>query len=182
MSALADRSFNALLDDVAAQTPSPGGGCAAAWTCALAAALTQMAAEFGDGEDLAQLAARLRADALDLGERELDSYAPVLEALRLPRSDPERAERLRAALSAASESPLGIARAAAQVAELAAHAAAATTPHLRADAQAAALLAEGACRAATGLVEINLAEHPDDPRLAEAAALARRAAQATARA
>ena len=52
--------------------------------------------------------------------RDLTSYAPVLEAERLPADDPERAGRLEAALGDASRAPLAIAEAAAETAELAA--------------------------------------------------------------
>jgi methenyltetrahydrofolate cyclohydrolase len=41
-------SFAELLDRLAARTPAPGGGAAAAWACALAAGLVEMAASFPD--------------------------------------------------------------------------------------------------------------------------------------
>ena len=69
---------------------------------------------------------------------------------------------LGAALLQAAEVPLRIAEAAADVAELAALAAAEGSPHLRPDATAAAALAEAATRAAAHLVEINLATVPGD--------------------
>ena len=46
MSALADRSLGQLLEQVAAESPSPGGGSSCALTCALAAGLVEMAAAF----------------------------------------------------------------------------------------------------------------------------------------
>ncbi len=61
------------------------------------------------------------------------------------------------ALVQAAEVPLQIAEAAAEVAELGTRAAAEGSPQLRPDAKAAATLAEAAVRAATHLVEINLA-------------------------
>ncbi len=113
MSAARDaRSLEQLLDDLAAATPAPGGCCAAAWTCALAASLVEMTAAFATGRsDLAERhtrmeqirarARKLRGRGLELGERELQSYEPVLEALRLPKGDPERAARLDSALAVA---------------------------------------------------------------------------------
>jgi formiminotetrahydrofolate cyclodeaminase len=170
--ALADRSLAELLEAVATATPAPGGGTSVAWTCALAAALAQMAGA------PAGRAGELRARALALAEDELGAYAPVLEAQRLPGDDPLRGERIDAALARASDSPLEIARVAAEVATLAARAAAGAGPALRGDAAAGALLAEAACRAAARLVEINLADRPDDERLARAAELVGRAADA----
>ena len=112
-----------------------------------------------------------------LGERELRSYEPVLAALRLSDEDPERADRLSAALSDAANAPLAVARAAAEVAALAQEAASLGSPHLLGDAHAGLLLAEAACQASAGLVAINLQPHPDDERRAEALELARRAAR-----
>jgi formiminotetrahydrofolate cyclodeaminase len=66
--------------------------------------------------EIERRAAELREELLELGERELHAYAPVIEALRLPREDPLRAEQVAAARSRAAESPLAVARAAAEVA------------------------------------------------------------------
>ena len=120
-----------------------------------------MAARFTEG----QLATKHRADelrvrALELAEIELDAYAPVLEAMRLPRNDPERASRVDAARTEASQSPLEVAEIAAEVAELAAELARAGNPNLVGDAITGALLAEGAAQAAANLVAINLVDGP----------------------
>jgi formiminotetrahydrofolate cyclodeaminase len=184
----AETPFGELLDAVAAETPAPGGGSAAAWAAALAAGLVEMAAKFTLARDeyaerwermseVRARAAELRGQLLALAERELHAYDPVLEALRLPREDPAREERVREASSGAAESPLQIARAAAAVSELAAEAATTGNANLAGDALTAALLGEAACRAAAGLVRINLrGEDAEEPRLREAAMLAKRAA------
>jgi methenyltetrahydrofolate cyclohydrolase len=151
----ADRSLAALLAEIAASTPAPGGGSTAAVACALAAALVEMSA--GPPHERA---AALRARALELADEDLSSYGPVLDAQR---SDPER---LRAALSAASDTPLAIAAVGCEVAELAAELVhRRRRPHLEGDATAAALIAEAATRAAARLVELNLAGMPDDVRV-----------------
>jgi len=126
--------------------------------------------------------AALRARALELADADLGSYAPVLEAQRLPVEDPSRSERLRTALSEASDVPLAVAEAACEVAELAAERSRSGGRSLEGDATAAALLAEAAARAAARLVELNLAARPDDPRVAAARELAARAAAARERA
>lgn len=172
-----DWSVSKLLDAVAARTASPGAGAAAAWVCALAAGLVEMAARFAPDRlsGARARAAELRERALELAEVELEAYEPVLEALRLPRDDPRREERLRAARSRAADSPLALAAVAAEVAELASDAAAGGSPELRGEATTAVLLAEAACGAAATLVRINLAEEPDDVRRYEAYDLGRRA-------
>jgi formiminotetrahydrofolate cyclodeaminase len=123
-------------------------------------------------------AGELRAQALSLAEEELHVYEAVLEVLRTPADAPGRAERLETALSDAADSPLAVARAAAEIATLAAEAARTGNRHLRGDAVAGALLAEAACAAAARLAELNLAGRPGDPRRGEAAELPALALQA----
>jgi len=122
-----------------------------------------MAAAFSDRE-----VPSLRETALALAERELSAYEPVLQAVRLPKDDPTRSERLDSALSAAADSPLEIARLAAEVENLARDLAARGNRTLEGDANTAAELASAARRAAARLAEINLSARPNDPRLAEA--------------
>jgi formiminotetrahydrofolate cyclodeaminase len=167
---LADQPLATLLAQIAAATPAPGGGSTAAVACALAAALVEMSA--GPPHERA---AKLQAQALELAEEDLSSYARVLDAERLPAEDPTRLERVRAALSAASDTPLAIAAVGCEVAELGAEVARGARVHVEGDAAAAALLAEAATRAAARLVELNLAAMPDDVRLRTAGEYAARA-------
>jgi formiminotetrahydrofolate cyclodeaminase len=176
------RPFGDLLESLSERTPAPGGGCATAWSAAIAAAMLEMAALFAASDGDASRASDLRDELLSQGERELTSYQPVLKALRLPADDPDRPEMLEDALSDASEAPLAIARAAAEVAELAVAVAVRGKRDLSGDAIAGALLAEAACQAAARLVELNLSARPDDRRLAELATLKLRAAGARDRA
>jgi formiminotetrahydrofolate cyclodeaminase len=153
----AARPLQELLDAVSAPSPAPGAGCVAAWAGAFAAALVEMAATYAGAEEIVTRAAELRAELLAAGEQELDAYAPVLDARRLSKDDPNREGRVREALARASESPRTIARAAAEVAELAAWVAGDSEPDIRGDALTGELLANAAARAAATLVDINLA-------------------------
>jgi formiminotetrahydrofolate cyclodeaminase len=155
---LAGHRLADLLDAVAAPTPAPGGGSSAGIACALAAALVEMAAGIG-GADVTRVRA-LRARALALAERELTSYAPVLEARRLPAGDPRRRDRIAAALEAASAVPREIAQIAAEVAALAERVGGEVGPSVRADAETGRLLAEAARAAAALLVETNERDAP----------------------
>jgi methenyltetrahydrofolate cyclohydrolase len=132
----------------------------AATTCAMAAALVEMAARFAGEWDLAHRARDQRNRALELAEIELNAYEPVLEALRLARDDPERPARLAAARTNASQSPLEVAQLGAEVAEMAADIAVAGNRNLAGDAIAGALLAEAAAQAGARLVAINLVDGP----------------------
>lgn len=129
--------------------------------------------------ELAHRVGELRARALESAEIELHAYEPVLEALRLPREDPQRADRIRAASAEASRSPLEIAHIGAELAELGAELAQDGNQNLAGDAIAGALLAEAAAQAAARLVAINLR---DGPQVDEATQLARRALDARRRA
>jgi formiminotetrahydrofolate cyclodeaminase len=176
MDQLSGLPFGSLVDQIGARTPAPGGGTTSACACALGAALLEMAAAIegrGEGERMRLL----REHALELAERELGSYAPVLAARRLPADDPERATLIDEALTDASAAPLAIAEAASEVAELGAGIAAGSGRAVRGDALAGVLLAEAAAAAAAALVEINLAGR-DAEELTRAREAATRAAAA----
>jgi formiminotetrahydrofolate cyclodeaminase len=175
--------LNEVLDRLAEKTPGPGAGSTAALVCSLAAALLEMTAAFDTtpmGSACGVRAGALRDRALELADRELHSYEPVLEALRLPASDPERETQLARAMAAASAAPLAIASVGAQLAGIAAETVDGVSDHLVGEAVVASELAAGACRAAARLVEINLAGAAGDPRLTEVAGLVKAAAEARA--
>ena len=164
---LADQPLGEFLEAVAAGTPAPGGGTSAAVTCALAAALVEMAAQIAGADAARPRAARVRA--LELAEVELSSYAPVLEA--------RDADQRAAALAEASRSPLEVAELGAEVAQLGAEVAQTSSAAVRGDALAGVVLAEAASTAAVRLVEINLAESSADELVERARAAGRRAAE-----
>jgi formiminotetrahydrofolate cyclodeaminase len=175
---LAELSLHDLLARFAQRTPAPGGGSAAAVTCALAAALIEMAASFDPGTGAAELVARaaaLRSRSLELAQLDLHSYAPVLDALRLDAGDATRSRRLSQARMEASSVPWGIAAAGAELCDLGQEIAVRADSHLLGDALSAILLAEAACRTAVRLVELNLARAGEEDRLRQAAELADRA-------
>jgi formiminotetrahydrofolate cyclodeaminase len=150
--------------------PVPAAGVATAATCACAAALVQLAlgdpAHAGDAARAAELGER----ALELIDRDEHAYAVLVEARG--RGEPDS---MAAARREASEPPLAIAEAAAEIAELAARAAERAPAARRGDAVAAGALARGTCHAAAALVEANLAEAPgDEPQLAQARELSSR--------
>jgi formiminotetrahydrofolate cyclodeaminase len=185
---LADATVAELLEQLAAATPAPAGGTAAALAGAAAAALTEMAAAFAlargpkqDDESVAALHNRagvLRAQLLALADADAVAYRPVLDALALARDDERRAPALRAALSAAAEVPLAIAEAAAEVADLAVTIMWEPGNRLLfGDASAALTIAEAATGAAAALVELNLDATPDDSRRAQATKLSCRTAE-----
>ena len=175
------------LDELEAPAPSPCGGTAAAAAAAMAAALVTMvargSANWADGAGIASQARALRSRLTTLGDDDTAAFAHVLVMMRDRSGTSEQRDfMLGEALVQAAEVPLQIAEAAADVADLAALAAAEGSPQLQPDATAAAALAEAAVRAATHLVEINLATVPGDRHTRRAEMLAAAAAAARARA
>jgi formiminotetrahydrofolate cyclodeaminase len=179
VSSFLDEPVRGFLDQVAARTPAPGGGGAAAVTSAMAAGLVAMAARFsatrfpGAGE-LADRADELRLMAAQLADMDARAYTAVLEAGRQPGDDGQRRERTREALLGAAHVPLEIAGIGALVARLAVRVAEDGNPNLRGDAVTGALLAAASARSAACLVDINVQLGGLDP------GLSRRAAQAAA--
>jgi methenyltetrahydrofolate cyclohydrolase len=144
------------LEMLAAREPVPGGGGAAAVSVALGAALVAMAARFSGGRlddagDLARKADDLGTAVQSLVEKDAAAYSRVLEIYRS--SD---RSGLHDALSAASDVPLSIAIAGAEVSELGVSIADSGNPNLHGDAVTAVLLAEAGTRAAALLVDLNL--------------------------
>ena len=182
------------LDQVAARTPAPGGGGAAAVTGAMAAGLVAMAARFSAKQlpsagDLADQADKLRLMAAQLADMDARAYAAVLEAFRLPaeagppgeagrrrEAQPQEAQpqeaRRREALLGAALVPLEIAGIGARVARLAVRVAEGGNPNLRGDAVTGAVLAAASARSAASLVDINVRLGGLDPGLSQRAARA----------
>jgi methenyltetrahydrofolate cyclohydrolase len=172
------------LDELAQSRSAPGGGSALAFALASAAAVLAMAARVSDARGLVAQAETLRARTAPLAEVDADWYEAALavrdalEAMNVEQRDWE----IGRAFARAAEPPLEIARAAADIAELAAQLAASGDPRVHADAVAAAALAAGAARGAVELVAANLTAVGDDPRVAEARRYAEEAAKSAARA
>jgi formiminotetrahydrofolate cyclodeaminase len=177
LTSLLDQPVRSFLDQVAARTPAPGGGVAAAVTGAMAAGLVAMAARFsgrqlpGAGE-LADQADKLRLMAAQLADMDARAYAAVLDAGRQPGDDGQRRERTREALLGAAHVPLEIAGIGARVARLAVRVAEDGNPNLRGDAVTGALLAAASARSAASLVDINVRFGGLDPELSQRAAQA----------
>lgn len=181
-------SLAALLDELQAPAPSRSGGTAGAIAGAMAAALVTMVARastgWDDGAGAAAQAQALRERLLELGDADVRAYGAVLQAMR-PDEDATPEQRdfaIGQALVVAALMPLAIAEAAADVAELAALAAAHGKESLRPDAAVAAALAEAAAHTGAYLVEVNLATIPGDDRSERAAELVEAARAARARA
>jgi formiminotetrahydrofolate cyclodeaminase len=167
------------LQDVLAESgPGPAGGSAAALAATMAAGLVRLVArvsdEWADAPGVAAQASALGDRALALADDDHRVYAQSMAQL----ASPERDTALGAALRRAAEVPLQIAETAADVAILASLAAEEGSETVRADAWAAAALAEAATVSAARLVHVNLATRREDPLRARADDASRAAASA----
>ncbi len=189
-------SLSGFVAAVASSNPVPGGGSVAAHAGALAAALAQMVAGLTIGKkkyvavDAEMKEAALKAAALGnklsaLVKRDADAYAEVSEAYKLPREPADaaarRTEAVTNALVKAAEVPLETARAAVEVAQLAAFVAEKGNTNAVTDAGVAALLAHASARGAAYNVRVNVQAMEDKSRGAplarEAEQLAKKAAE-----
>ena len=112
-------SMTSFADELAARTPTPGGGGAAAYVGALGAALASMAGHFTLGkpryadveDDVRRMlgeAEEVRCALLDLVDADARAFRRVTAALAIPREDPRRAGALEAAMRGACEPPLAM--------------------------------------------------------------------------
>jgi len=159
---LAGVTVGRLHDVLAEPGPGPAGGSAAALATVMAAGLVRLVArvspDWESAPGIAAQAAALGDRALLLADDDHRAYSRARAQLEEPIHD----ATLGKALRDAARVPLQIAETAADVAELAALAAREGADAVRADAWAAAVLAEAGSVGAARLVRVNLATHPED--------------------
>jgi glutamate formiminotransferase/formiminotetrahydrofolate cyclodeaminase len=176
-----------LLERLASAAPTPGGGTASALVGGIGAALVEMVVALtrgrpdaaGDDSTLAEIgtaAAALRAELLDLAERDANAYAAVVQARRLPRSTEAelavRRDAVAAAIRDATRVPIETARAALAVLDHAEQLAPIGNPNAISDVGVAGLMAAASVRGALLNVRINRPSlAPTDALQAEADAI-----------
>jgi len=162
--ALLDRSLREFLDDVAARGRTPIARTSTAWP---------------ESRGIAAQAESLRDRAAPLAQADAEEYEAAMQAREDEGEAGERRDfALGRAYARAAEPPLQIARAAADVAELAVVVARNGDQAFHADAVTAALLAAAAASSAAELVGVNLTASARDERVREAERLAESAARA----
>jgi glutamate formiminotransferase/formiminotetrahydrofolate cyclodeaminase len=184
-----------LLEALSADTPTPGGGSAAAYSGAMGAALVIMVArltigkkKYAGAQDAMQgillKAEQLQAELLEDVSKDAAAFEAVMAAYRLPKDTLEeqsqRQDAIQAATLAAAQAPLQVARKAVQVLSLAEQAVALGNVNAISDGAVGAALASAALTGAGYNVRINLPGLHDRQAaaalLAELAELERQAA------
>lgn len=168
---ITEQSFKDIMDSLAASTPAPGGGTAAALAGVMAASLVQMVANltlgkkrYQDVQELMQAvlikSSELRGRLSELSEEDARAYEEVMQAYKFPKATPEelsvRNQAIERALHGAATVPLRTAQAAMQVLELTAQVAEAGNKNALTDAGVASLLAHASLQAALYNVCVNI--------------------------
>jgi formiminotetrahydrofolate cyclodeaminase len=179
---LKDLTISEFLEKTASAEPLPGGGCTAALNAALAAGLTEMVANLTIGrkqfqaveEDMREIA-KTAADLREKLQNDIDNdaraYQAVLAAFKLPKITDEdkkqRSNAIQQAFKTAATVPLGVARDAKKILDLAARAIKSGNPNAVTDGAVAVLAARTAALAAAYNVKINLSAIKDTQFVAE---------------
>jgi len=169
--AMRDTTIVDFLTSLADKVPAPGGGATAALHAAQGAALLGMVARYTTGEKYAEHAAvvadvigetdALRAESLELAEKDAAAFTAVSDAYRLPKGE-ERTLAIAAALVAAAEPPARVVEAAARLVSICETLLPIGNPNLLTDVAAAAEAARAALATARINVEVNLGGIRDD--------------------
>lgn len=185
MTGFANLPFTETLDRLAAPTPSPGGGTAAALTGALGAALGQMVASLPrtrhntpeEHEELMQAAGGLathRARLLALAEEDSRVVQALVAASRAPRSTHDEQHAWQTGIAAAAVEatrvPLATVSAAADVLETMIVVAGGSAPVAASDVFVAITLVSAAADGAAATVRTNLTASRDEAYVRETSA------------
>ncbi|MCK4725787.1 MAG: cyclodeaminase/cyclohydrolase family protein, partial [Anaerolineales bacterium] len=167
----AGRGNAEFLDALAAGTPTPGGGSAAAYTGAAAAALVAMVASLTIGKkkyaaveaqmsSVLEQAIELKAGLAAAVEQDADAFAAVMQAFKMPKDAAavakERTKAIAAATMHAAQVPLQVARMAVAVMGLAEQVVAEGNLNAITDGGTAAAMAHAALMGAGYNVRVNL--------------------------
>lgn len=163
--------IRAFIDELASDSPAPGGGSVAALCASMGAALVSMVANLTIGkdkyresweimEDVVGKSESLRFKFVDLMNKDTESFNAFMSAMKMPKATEEekciRKKTMGEASKLATEVPLMTLEACVEVADLAYLAAKNGNTNTISDAGSAALIAEAAGRAAAYNVKINL--------------------------
>lgn len=173
---LKDLTITEFLEQTASAEPLPGGGCTAALSAALAASLVEMVANLTIGrkefqavenemKKIAQTAADLREKLQDDINKDAQAYQEVLAAFKLPKNTDgekkQRSDAIQQAFKTAATVPLGVARDALKIMDLASRAIAQGNQNAVSDGAVGILASRTAALAALYNVKINLSAIKD---------------------
>jgi formiminotetrahydrofolate cyclodeaminase len=165
------------LEELASDKPSPGGGSAAAFTGAMAAALVSMVARLTIGrkkyssvdaqmQEILLQSEKLRSQLTEYIEKDAQAFERVMEVFKLPKETSEqedaRMQAIEIATREATQVPMQVAQWSATVLALAERVAALGNINAITDAGSAGELAVASIKSAGYNVKINLADLIDE--------------------
>lgn len=161
---LEEQALGDYLSALASAKATPGGGAAAGLSGAQASALIAMVCRLTKTHaertgPLLEAAEQARGRFMALAEQDMDSFATVMDAYRLPKN--ERRGPLEGALRAAASAPLAMIEEAIALIPVTAELAAIGNPNLATDVGIAAALIDTTVRSARLNVLVNLADIRD---------------------
>jgi methenyltetrahydrofolate cyclohydrolase len=171
MTKLTKMNIKTFLDELASNSPAPGGGSVAALSGALAAALTSMVCNLTIGkqgyesveteiQEVLQKSESLRKHLTELIEKDTDAFNDVMTALKMPKETDEekkiRQSTMQTSFKHAAQIPLETARTCTQVFDIAHIIAEKGNKNSISDAAVAVLMAQAGVQAAVMNVRINL--------------------------
>jgi len=169
---LASKTLSEFIDDVAANTPAPGGGSVSALAGALGAALTAMVCQLTIGkkkyvdvqDDMIRILGQvdeIRAELTSLIDQDNEAFNGVMEAFRMPKDTEAQKEQRSAAIQEATKQatlvPLEVMRFCEKAITLSKAVAEKGNVNSISDTGVAGLMLRAACRGAAMNVAINLA-------------------------
>ncbi|MGB9585851.1 MAG: glutamate formimidoyltransferase [Anaerolineales bacterium] len=176
------KSGEDFLEDLAAATPTPGGGSASAYSAAIAAALVAMVARLTLGKKkyaavaermqiIIQEAETLREQMSNAVQLDAAAFEDVMNALRLPKETSEqqqtRQQAVTAAMIHAAQVPMEVARGAIKAMHLALEVISKGNINAISDGGSAAAQAQAALSGASLNVRINLKDLEKTPAVTE---------------
>jgi glutamate formiminotransferase/formiminotetrahydrofolate cyclodeaminase len=165
-----------LLDEFASSKPAPGGGSAAAYSGAMAAALVSMVARLTVGkkkyssveaqmDEIILQSEKIRSQLTELVQKDMLAFEEVMHAFKLPKNTPEnesiRMKSIEKATQSAAQVPMQVAQLSLTVLALAERVVALGNINAISDGGSAGALALASIKAAGYNVRINLANLSD---------------------
>jgi len=176
MTKLVHQTVGLFLDELASNSPAPGGGSVAALSGAVGAALSSMVSNLTRGKqgyetvqdditELLEKSENLRKELTDLIDKDTEAFNQVMKAVKMPKETDEQKEKRKNALQItfkhAAEVPLETAQKCAQVIDIACVAAQKGNKNSISDAAVSAVMAHAGVQAAILNVRINLGSIKD---------------------
>lgn len=177
MSKLVDMNINEFLDELASNSPAPGGGSVAALSGALGTALSSMVCNLTIGKekyedvqdeikDALEKSEQVRMQLTELIDKDTEAFNDVMKAFRMPKETEEQKESRRQAIQegyiTAAKVPFETAKTCEKILDVAIIVAEKGNKNSITDAAVCALMAQAGVKSAILNVMINLGSIKDD--------------------